>query len=136
MRLAVLAVLALLGACSSQSADDVAAREVDAFTSWAATAHLVADRWLADAVPDHFASQTLRLLDQTLRKELRKNASGTLPEDVRSRLNATASAIDSAAVAMRTAIERRDRTTVAEQIGRLSAARRALTELTKRGGTS
>jgi hypothetical protein len=130
--LARLATVAVLAACSSRSPGEATKKEVDTFTSWAATTHLIADRWLADAVPDRFATQSLRRVAETLRQELKKSASQPIPKEVQARLRAAVSAIDGAASAMRSAIEERHRSTVAEQVGRLSAAQRALAELSKR----
>ena len=134
--LVCLATVAVVAGCSARSPDEATKKEVDAFTSWAATTHLIADRWLADAVPDRFAAQSLRRVEETLRQELRKSASQPIPEAVQARLHATASAVDSAALAMRSAIEQRQRTAVAEQLGRLSAAQRGLAELSKREPTT
>jgi hypothetical protein len=129
---AAVAFLSALSACRSQSSSEAAKKAVDTFTSWAATTHLIADRWLAHAIPDKFAAKSLQQVEQTLRKELKKSASQGIPPHVRAELSFAANTVDSVAGAIQSAIEHGDRPAVARQFGRLSKAQQSLAELRKR----
>jgi hypothetical protein len=137
IRRAALSVpLLLLTACGSRSPAARATEEAQTVASWAATTHLVADRWLARAVPDAYARHSLETVRKTLAREATKAASDELPAEMRGPIRAAIEAVDRSAAAVYAAVERHDRTAVAEQIGRLAEVQRSLAPLVERGGAS
>jgi hypothetical protein len=69
--LLLLLAMAVLAGCGTHSSPERLRTSLQTTRSWAATAHLVGDRWLAGAVPRAYARGTLRTASSILGKQAR-----------------------------------------------------------------
>jgi len=97
MRRHFIFLLLLVAACSQQTADEA--------SSWIATLQFTGEKWLANSVPTSFVRATIDSAD----KALEKNPDPRAPK------------ARAAAQAMRQAIEKNDRATVANVVRQLAA---------------
>jgi hypothetical protein len=111
----LVAVLCCVASCSS-SKDPAkeTKKEAEAFASWAATIHLLADGWLKGAAPNAYVGPTLRTVRETLRKQSEKlRSSSKIPTATRARLQESLTRLDRALGEMSGAVERGDSAAVA-----------------------
>lgn len=129
-------LLTMLTACT-QSPTDELATELQTVESWTATAHMAGDAWVRSAVPTAYTKQTL----QTAQKELKKEADTVVqlqpaPDTTPSRaaLLKELQHLEQMLEQMSAAVEREDRTAMAEQLRQLVAEEQAINALAKAAG--
>ena len=116
----LLLVLTILSACSSKSSAGAVTKELRAVKSWAATAHLIGDKWIQKDVPAVYAQQTLSKVQQELQKE-RDNLSRKAPPQSRARLIAQVQHLQATVAQMSEAVEQKNFQAMSQQLQQLSA---------------
>ncbi|GEM_PF-3877391 len=80
-RLVFIAAFTLVTGCHFQSPTEKIARRLKMMASWAATAALVGDAWMANAVPQEYTLRTLREARQQLHENLKILQSYSFPPE-------------------------------------------------------
>lgn len=120
-------------ACSVQPSTKSLIKELKTVTSWAATAHLVADFWLQDNVPNAYAKQTLQTTENNLKQEIKTLAKVT-PEQNRNKILNSVQQLQQTVRDMETAVAQKDRNTLSQKIQQLSAQEQVIHGLIKGTG--
>lgn len=121
-------------ACSAKPSVDRLAKELKTVASWTATAHMVGDEWLKDAVPKVYAKQTLQAVQDELSKEA-KAVVAVAPASDRTTVQKQLQSIEQSLDQMAKDVEQDDRATLAQDLKRLSTQEQALAQWIKaRGG--
>lgn len=68
----LLFVILFIASCSSKNSPEELTKELDTVSSWAATAQMVSEAWIHEAVPTNYAKQTLKTTQKQLQKETDK----------------------------------------------------------------
>ena len=129
MRLWIVAVAAILTACSNASPDEKLADDLQPISSWTATLAFAAEGWLGNRVPASFVRATIKSAQKAF-----ENADQTIAESKASeRLRETARQAlrdgRDAASALTAALQRDDRTAALHARSRLLAAHQSLEEM-------
>jgi hypothetical protein len=117
----VVALATLSVAGCSKSPTEQARQELASLHSWAASARMVGDEWIRQAVPDAYATLALRSFGKRLRKERQRVSSQALPEGVSGFLGTRLAAVEGLTDSLRAAIRRDDRGRAAGVLTLLSA---------------
>jgi hypothetical protein len=125
-----LAALCFLTACGSQASADTRAAGLETVTSWAATAHMLADAWLAGAVPTAYATQTLEQGQHALRQKLRTRPASS-PAETRPQLLEYVQELEHTLGQMQAAIARHDRAALTQQLEHLAYVKHTIMALAK-----
>ncbi|BAY10659.1 hypothetical protein NIES2098_38350 [Calothrix sp. NIES-2098] len=62
-------IIFCLTSCTSKSSSEEMTKEIQNVYSWSATAHMVGDAWIHDAVPKKYAQKTLKKAQEEILKE-------------------------------------------------------------------
>ena len=122
----MLLLLTLLTACSNKSSDDVT-KELEAVTSWAATAQMTGDAWIRGAVPTAYAKQTLSTAQKELHKET--DTLTSINSTQRRTLLEHLQRLEMIVNQMSTAVAQGNHTALAQQLKQLSAEKQTISTL-------
>jgi hypothetical protein len=127
----VFTLLILVTGCGSQSSADNIREGLKAVRSWAATAHLLGDTWMAGSAPTPYATQTLLAAQQRLQEARARLQSQSIPADARGALLGQLQNLEKTVGQMRAVIQQGDHSALAQQIGQLSAEEKTIASLAK-----
>ncbi|MCC5643817.1 hypothetical protein LC607_12845 [Nostoc sp. CHAB 5824] len=133
-----LLILTLLSSCSGKTSVEDMDKETQNISSWVATANMVGDAWIRDAVPNKYAEQTLKKATEELQKEKDKidniNLSKDVTEHDKSLLLAEVLQLANKTEEMSKAIVQKNRSAVRQKLRELAAEKRSLNKLRKVSG--
>lgn len=118
-------LLTTLTACSAPSAAEKRTKELETVASWVATAHMVGDAWLQNAVPAVYAQQTLHSTQQELHKETDAIAKVTSTQE-RSQVLAKLQRLEQTIGQMSTAVAQNNRPHLQQQLQQLTVQQQAI----------
>jgi hypothetical protein len=127
--IASLLALILIG-CSNQSKSDKLVKELEAISSWTATAQMVGETWTQGTVPQTYAKQTLAKTRQELAKEAQMLSQPELARQ-QPQLPKRIRQLEQIVQQMTIAIEQNNKPAIARQIQQLNATQQQLDELAK-----
>jgi hypothetical protein len=123
----VLLCLALSVSCRGRSPAAELKSEMEAVSSWAATAQMVGEEWARGAVPAAYARRTLRSARETFGLETETiNGLPAVGQELRTESLGRLQELEQSVARMEQGVERDDRGRVEEEVGRLKAARESL----------
>jgi len=123
--------LLLTSGCGSGSSAGDITEELKTISSWAATAHMIADTWMAGSAPTAYTVQTLFEARRRLQEERSRIESRSVPAETRGEVVRQLDNLGETMNQMLSAIRKADRKALARQIGQLSAAAEAVASLAK-----
>ena len=129
----LLLLLTILSACSSKSASDELAKDLQTVKSWTATAHLVGDTWIRGDVPTAYAKRTLSKTQEELQNEV-EILSQKAPAQNRTTLVVQLQRLQQTVQQMSKALEHKDARAMQRQIQQLSAQEQSISNLAKTAG--
>ncbi|HEU4565690.1 MAG TPA: hypothetical protein VFS05_13610 [Gemmatimonadaceae bacterium] len=117
-----LGIALVLTSCSSVEPRERVRKELESAASWSATARMIGQMWLRDAVPTVYARRALASTMQSLRQSEERITREAVPVAARDSITAALAPVEAGVDAMRAAVEKGDRAAVQARLRELDAA--------------
>jgi hypothetical protein len=121
--------------CAKSPADQLKA-ELQAITSWTATARMVSEAWLKGYLPHAYAARTLRTAQETLSEEVKtiQEQSSEGVAELHTSLISQARSLEQLIGQMRAAVESRDGSTLSQLLKQLEGEEQTVKASARSGG--
>ncbi|MBW4635128.1 MAG: hypothetical protein KME30_25490 [Iphinoe sp. HA4291-MV1] len=120
--------------CSSKKSTEELTKELETVSSWTATAHMVSEAWLRDAVPTAYAQQTLKTTQKELQKETDNLSKLSIPPKQQQTTLKLIQELKYTVGQMSAAVEQKDRSAIATQLKQLLTEEQTIHKLVKPAG--
>lgn len=130
----LLFVILFIASCSSKNSPEELTKELDTVSSWAATAHMVSEAWIHQAVPTNYAKQTLKTTQKQLQKETDKLSELSISPKQRRTVLEPLEQLKTTVSQISAAVQQKNRSGVATQIKQLSTEEQSIRLLAKPAG--